>query len=51
MENLKRQTSVSIPVNTLRAFDQIVRGGDRSAAITRLMEQAIAAEEGEKDDA
>lgn len=50
MENFKRQTSVSIPVNTLRAFDQLIQGADRSAAITRLMDQAIAAEEGETDD-
>ena len=32
------------------AFDQIIQRGDRSAAITRLIDQAIAAEEGETDD-
>lgn len=45
-ENFRRQISVLVPAETLRVFDEIIRGESRSAAVSRLMKQAIKAAEG-----
>lgn len=51
MDNFRRQVSVLVPADILSAFDALIRGESRSAAITRLMERAIAAEEVDSNEA
>lgn len=51
MDSFRRQVSVLVPADTLSAFDALTRDESRSAAITRLMERAIAAEDGDSNEA